>query len=65
MDLNRIVFPAPEPSYTPFTLDRLMYVPKVKTSNYKSGSKTLDTFESTLEDCKLNTEPENNIKTSK
>jgi len=45
MDLNNLVFPAPTPTYTPFTLDKLLWIPRTRFFSMKTLVKSIDKFE--------------------
>lgn len=65
MELNKFVFPAPNPSYTAFTLDRLMWIPRSRFFSFKTLSKNMDTYENTYLESKTCEDLENIQKSSK
>jgi len=45
MDFNNLVFPAPSATYTPFTLDKLIWIPRTRFFSMKNLVKSIDKFE--------------------
>lgn len=45
MDLNRLIFPAPDSSYTPFSLENLLWIPRTRFFSMKTLVKTMDKYE--------------------
>lgn len=62
MELNRIVFPAPTPSYTAFTLNRLMWIPRTRFFSLKTIVPTLEKFDEVKIETKNIFDSQTNIK---
>ena len=65
MEFNRLVFPAPDPSYTPFTLEKLLWIPRSRFFSLKKFAKKMDTFENMYFESRTFTEADNIQKQSK
>ena len=61
MQLNSIIFPAPNPSYTAFSLPSLIWIPRSRFFSLKTIIKSLKTssFSETYLQTRKNTEDEN------
>ena len=44
MDFNRFIFPAPNASYTPFTLEKMIWVPRTRFFSMKGLVKLEDSY---------------------
>lgn len=45
MDLNKLIFPAPDSSYTPFNLENLLWIPRTRFFSMKTLVKSIEKFE--------------------
>lgn len=45
MDLNKLIFPAPNSSYTPFSLENLLWIPRTRFFSMKTLVKSMDKYE--------------------
>ena len=48
MEFNKLVFPSPSPSYTPFSMSNLMWIPRSRFFSFKTIIKTTDKFQDVL-----------------
>jgi hypothetical protein len=56
MEFNKLVFPAPTPSYTAFTMNKLMWIPRSRFFSFKNIVKTMEKFEDVISETKTSTE---------
>jgi hypothetical protein len=61
MEFNSLIFPSPTPSYTAFTLNRLMWIPRSRFFSMKTFVK-LDKFENILSEAKSYSDKEPTMK---
>ncbi len=62
MDFNKLVFPAPSPSYTAFTLNKLMWIPRSRYFSFKNIVKTMEKFENVISEVRSTAETESSEK---
>jgi len=59
MNLNKLIFPAPDASYTPFNLEKLLWIPRTRFFSMKTLVKSIEKFEDFCFSARNLNKPEN------